>query len=333
VMSELLIERDDLEAAESHLARGAELGRWSGRLDAVRNAAPALTRLRLARDDASGALVAVEEAEAALGKPLHPVAMAGLLALKARVLVWQGSLTEAGMCARESIRLAGGDRGKVGDSATLVASRVLVAEGKPGEAIAQLTRALAAAEGSGRFGTAIEARILRGLAHLRRGDTRQAEEDLAGALALAEPEGYVRVFVDEGEPVAELLRRLAARAGESSRFSAGYVAALLAAFGDTRESSRSDTSPSRGATVPPSGTGRGGREERPGRSPALVEPLSEREREVLGLMAEGLTNEQIATRLIIALGTVKAHVHNISGKLGAQNRAHAVARAKELGLL
>ncbi len=65
----------------------------------------------------------------------------------------------------------------------------------------------------------------------------------------------------------------------------------------------------------------------------LVEALSERELEVLGLMAEGLTNDQIAVRLIIALGTVKAHIHNISGKLGAQNRAHAVSRAKELGLL
>ena len=83
----------------------------------------------------------------------------------------------------------------------------------------------------------------------------------------------------------------------------------------------------------PSGPGRADREARSGRSPALIEPLSERELEVLRLMAEGLTNEQIAARLIIALGTVKAHIHNISGKLGAQNRAHAVARAKELGLL
>jgi LuxR family maltose regulon positive regulatory protein len=83
----------------------------------------------------------------------------------------------------------------------------------------------------------------------------------------------------------------------------------------------------------PSGAERADRAARSGRSPALIEPLSERERHVLRLMAEGLTNEQIAARLIIALGTVKAHIHNISGKLGAQNRAHAVAVAKELNLL
>jgi LuxR family maltose regulon positive regulatory protein len=186
------------------------------------------------------------------------------------------------------------------------------------------------------LGTAIEMRILRGLALVRQGDRQEAEADLERALALAEPEGYVRVFVDEGEPMADLLRKLAthpARTSESSTYSAGYLATLLAAFGAPGDSRSSISSPQPGGTVLPSGTGRAGREEHSGPSPTYVEPLSERERQVLRLMAEGLTNEQIAARLIIALGTVKAHIHNISGKLGAQNRAHAVALAKELGLL
>ncbi len=324
VMSEVLLERNDLEAAEAQLARGAELGRWSGRLDAVRNAAPALVRLRQARQDVSGALAAIQEGEAALGEPPSPLARAELLALKATVLVRQGSLSEAAQCVEEAVHLAGRDRGRTGETVALAACRVHLAQCKPDQAVAQLTRSLAAAEGDGRWGTAIEMRILRSLALARQGDTQGAQADLERALALAEPEGYVRLFIDEGEAMADLLRKLAARPARTSEggsCSAQYLATLLAAFGAP------------GGTVLPSGTERFDREAHSGQSPALIEPLSERELQVLRLMAEGLTNKEIAAKLIIALGTVKAHIHNISGKLGAQNRAHAVALAKELGLL
>ena len=335
LMGEVLLERNELEAAESHLSRGAELARWSGRLDAVRNAAPALARLRQARGDGSGALAAVQEAEAALGEAPPPVARAWLLALKAVILARQGSLAEAAGCAQQAVLLAGRDRGKTGETVALAVSRLLIAQGKPDEAIAQLTRSLAEAEEAGRLGSAIEMHILRCLAYLRQGEPRQAERDLERALALAEPEGYLRVFLDEGEPLAELLRKLAsrpARTGEGA-CSAEYLARLLAAFG-TPGDSRSSASPIRVSNaVLPSGATRAGGEARSRGMETLIEPLSERERQVLRLMAEGLSNEQIAARLIIALGTVKAHVHNISGKLGAQNRAHAVALAKKLGLL
>ncbi|MCC7359920.1 MAG: hypothetical protein IT317_10610, partial [Anaerolineales bacterium] len=139
--------------------------------------------------------------------------------------------------------------------------------------------------------------------------------------ALAEPEGYVRLFLDAGEPMAALLRRFAANAARKGEHAAPFVARLLAAFAVP------------GATELSAEPGHAEREARLGQPPTLIEPISEREREVLRLMAEGLTNEQIARGLIIAVGTVKAHIHNISGKLGAQNRAHAVARATELGLL
>jgi LuxR family maltose regulon positive regulatory protein len=317
-MSEMLVERNELDAAEAHLAQGIELGKRSGRLDAVRNAAYVLSRLRLARQDADGALAAVREAEAASGEPLPPLASADLLALRARILVRRGALSEAARCAEEAVRLAGRDRGQAGAAVALAVARVHQARSKPDAAVAELTRSLAAAEASGRLGTAIELLILRSLARVRQGDTHAGEADLERALALGEPEGYVRIFVEEGEPMAQLLRRLAsrpARSTESGGCSAEYLATLLAAFGAP------------GGRELPTGA------ERAGRSAALIEPLSERERQVLRLMAEGLTNEQIAARLIIALGTVKAHVHNISGKLGAQNRAHAVARARELDLL
>jgi LuxR family maltose regulon positive regulatory protein len=314
-LADVLVERNELQAAEEHLARGAELGRHSGRLDAAKNAAAALARLRLARGDMRGALAAVEEAEGALGGTPFPLARAELCALKASLLARQGSLSEAAQCVEDARRLAGGDQGLTGETVALAATRVFATRRKPAEAVPHLTRALADAQSAGRLGAALELRILRSMALARQGRGQEAEAELERTLAQAEPEGYVRVFADEGELLAGLLRGLAARPAQAggdatcSAYSAGYVAALLAAC----------RAPGRTADA--------------AQAPALAEPLSGRELEVLALLAEGLSNEQIAARLIIALGTAKAHVHNIAAKLGAQNRAHAVARAKELGLL
>jgi len=194
------------------------------------------------------------------------------------------------------------------------ACRVHLARCTPGEAVAHLTHSLVDAESSGRLGTVIELLILRSLAFARQGDRQAAQADLERALTLAEPEGYVRLFVDEGAPMAALLRELRKRELTGVKAaSRGYVDHLLSGFA---RSCPQHAAPS--ISSPPS---------------PLIEPLSERELQVLRLMAEGLTNKEIAARLIIALGTVKAHIHNISGKLGAQNRAHAVARAQELDLL
>ncbi len=220
--------------------------------------------------------------------------------------------------------------------AGLAACRVLIAQGKPVEASARLTRALDAVERAGRSGTAIEIFILRCLAHLLQGNTHEAEADLERALALAEPEGYLRVFVDEGKPLAALLRNLAirrVRMGERSGCSAEYLAGLLAAFGDQDSSESSVGSAWSDAPATPSPGRRVWGERRSARPATLVEPLSVRELEVLRLLSTGLTNEQIARRLSIALGTAKSHVHNVTSKLGAQNRGQTVARARELSLL
>ena len=331
-LSEVLVERNDLEAAETHLAEAIELGRWSGRLDAAKNSARVLVRLRLARQDARGALAAVEAAVAAHSAPAPPLAMAEFLALRATILVRQGALSHAAACAEEAMSLAGGERGQAGEIVALAAARVHCWRTEPDEAITHLTQCLATAEESGRWGTALELRILRSLARWRQGARLEAQADLQCALAIAEPEGYVRIFVDEGEPMAALLKELKERRERRGKRelketnelreledkgapSCAYISRLLAALGTSEAPSRASavSSPSSVST--------------------LIEPLSQRELEVLGLMAEGLTNKEIAARLIIALGTVKAHIHNISGKLGAQNRAHAVARARDLGLL
>jgi LuxR family maltose regulon positive regulatory protein len=311
-MSEVLVERNDLEAAEAHLSQGLELGKGSGRLDAVRNAAYTLSRLRQARHDVNGALAAVQEAKSALGEPPSPLAKAELLALKARILIRPGSLREAAQCVEEAVHLAGWDRGLTGEMVALAASRVLLAQCKPDEAVAELTRSLVAAEECGRLGVAIELHILRSLALVRQGDTREAEADLGRALTLAEPEGYLRVFLDEGQPMQMLLAQWLAHA------SAGplrdYAIHLLSQF---------DAEP-RVVTAPQKIASPAG---------GLVEPLSQRELEVLHPIALGRTNKEIAQQLVVAPGTVKAHTAHIYRKLDVANRTEAVARARQLGIL
>jgi LuxR family maltose regulon positive regulatory protein len=132
---------------------------------------------------------------------------------------------------------------------------------------------------------------------------------LERALSLAQPEGYVRIFVDEGEPMARLLTIALSRG-----IAPDYVRRLLAAFPTTE--------PERAAPQKPQAL-----------ASDLIEPLSERELEVLQLIAEGLTNREIASRLFLALNTVKAHTRNIYGKLDVHSRTQAIARTQALGLL
>jgi LuxR family transcriptional regulator, maltose regulon positive regulatory protein len=342
-LSELWVERNDLEAAHAHLAQSLELGKWSGRLDAARNTGYVLSRLRQAQQDTAGALAAVAEAEATLGQPAPALARSELRALRARVLVWQGNLAEAAQCADEAVRLAGRDRGQTGQTAALAAIRVRVAQSiaksplvdnsglgplrqaqravgiheggtrsGPGEAAALLTSALAAAEAAGRWGVALELRLLRSLALARQGDTQAAEADLGQALALARPEGYVRVFLDEGRPMQALLSQWLAQAGASPV--RDYAAHLLSQF--KAECPNAPTEPEKAPPVD-----------------GLIEPLSPRELEVLRLMALGKTNPQVARQLVVSPGTIKAHAASIYRKLDVANRTEAVARARQLGIL
>jgi LuxR family maltose regulon positive regulatory protein len=155
----------------------------------------------------------------------------------------------------------------------------------------------------------IEILALQALAFQAQDDTDQAMSALKRALSLAEPEGYVRTFVDEGEPMARLLYKAMTRGTAPE-----YVRRLLAAF-PTAEAKQ---------TVPATS--------QPPQS-ELIEPLTERELEVLQLVAEGLTNPEIASRLYLSLNTVKVHTRNIYGKLGAHSRTQAVGRARALGVL
>jgi LuxR family maltose regulon positive regulatory protein len=186
-----------------------------------------------------------------------------------------------------------------------------LAQDRPGQALALLDRLHAAAIAQDRTGSLIETGALRALALAASGDEAGAVTTLAGALALACPQGYVRVFADEGPPMAALLGRLIAaqRTGRAAaEIPLGYLARLQRAFG-------------------PGG---------PARDPVpsgIVDPLTSRELEVLEMLAAGRSNQAIAGELVVTLDTVKKHVGHVLGKLGAANRTEAVARARELSLI
>ena len=189
-------------------------------------------------------------------------------------------------------------------------ARVLIAMGRIAEAVPLLDRLLEAAQSMGRQGDAIRYLVLQALALHATGDMASALASLSQALTLAEPEGYVRIFVDEGEPMATLLAQAAAQ-----DIAPDYARTLLAAF---PEQVRQDVEFTVAA---------------PAVSQPLIEPLSERELEVLRLMAAGLKQRQVAEELVISLNTVRHHARNIYGKLEVHSRAQAVAKAKDLSLL
>jgi LuxR family maltose regulon positive regulatory protein len=196
-------------------------------------------------------------------------------------------------------------------------ARVLLAQDRHCEAARLLGRLREAAEAGGRWGRIIEILTLEALVLQSRDDEPGAAGSLQRALVLAEPEGYVRTFANEGAPMVSLLKRLfksqkAQPATAEPAASPEYVGQLLLA------TLGKDAVPSTGAR---------------GRAGLLVEPMSGREVEVLRLLASGISNQEIAARLFVSLDTVKTHLKHIYGKLGVHNRARAVAKAAELDLI
>jgi LuxR family maltose regulon positive regulatory protein len=203
-------------------------------------------------------------------------------------------------------------------------ARALIALDRAGEALPLLDRLLHAARSMKRWGDAIRYQVQRALAFHALRDTPSALSCLGQALSRAEPEGYVRLFVDEGEPMAELLRAISR---PPSSIKQSYVDKLLAAFGTpAKDEVPVDSSLTSGPNARRSSSV-------VGRPSPVVEPLSERELEVLHLMAEGAKYAQIAEQLVISLNTVRHHTRNIYGKLDVHSRAQAIVRARELGLL
>jgi LuxR family transcriptional regulator, maltose regulon positive regulatory protein len=238
--------------------------------------------------------------------------------LKTRVWVAQGRLSEALDWAREQGLSAHDDLSYLREFEHTTLAGVLLARYKSDreersihEAMGLLERLLQAADEGGRMGSAIEILVLQALAHEAQAESSSALVPLERALTLAEPEGYVRVFVDEGRPMAQLLSEATAHG-----IMPDYTAELLAVFEAEEQKSEGESH------LPPA---------LPAQS--LIEPLSQRELEVLRLIAQGLSNREISERLFLALITVKGHNRNIFRKLQVRRRTEAVARARELGLL
>ena len=307
-MSELYRERDDLQAATGHLLRSQELGEHTG-LPHNRHRWPvAMAGIRRAQGDLHGALALLNEAErlyiGGFSPDVRPVP-----ALKARVWVAQGRLREALGWVRERGLSVGDDLSYLHEFEHITLAKVLLAqhitmraEGCLTEATRLSERLLRAAEAGARAGSVIEILLVHAVAQQASGDLPAALASLKRALTLTEPEGYVRIFADVGAPMASLLKA-AAKQG----IAPGYVRRLLAAVTKTGD-----------ATPVQSG---------------LIEPLSERELDVLRLLGSDLAGPDIARTLTVSLSTVRTHTNRIYAKLGVSNRRAAVRRAHELDLL
>jgi LuxR family transcriptional regulator, maltose regulon positive regulatory protein len=316
-LSELYHEWGNPEAARQHLMRSEELGELAALPDWPYPLYLVQARIKEAHGDLDGALELLDKAERLYHRGPVPN-VRPIAALKTGVWLGQGRLAEALGWAHRRDLSVDDELSYLREFEHITLARVLIAcyksdraERSIHEAVGLLERLLKAAEEGGRMGSAIEILVLQALAHEAQGDSPLALVPLERALTLAEPEGYVRVFVDEGIPMALLLTRMGVgrNSGKGARMKK-YIHKLLAAFGK-----QVDVHPSSLSRQP------------------LIEPLSQREFEVLELIAQGLSNREIGERLFLALDTVKGHNRNIFDKLQVQRRTEAVARARELGLL
>ena len=308
-------ETGDLDEAEEQLRLASLLAGRGGFQESARRTGVALARLRLSQANPAAALRTIKETEVAL-RPEDARVHGGEAAVQqARVWLSLGDLTEADRWLEEATRRIGEDQGHARDGLLTLRARVGLARGESSEVRRGIAAALAWANAGGREGLTIELLILRSLAWAAEGRLDPALADLGEALARGGRAGYFRLFLDEGEPLPRLLR-IGVERGVWGGPASAHAERLIRA-GVCSESA--NTQAAGGATC---GAPRA----------ILVEPLSEREREVLKLLAEGLSNREIAERLIVAEGTIKTHVHNIYGKLGVANRVQAITRARELKL-
>lgn len=304
-LAELHAERGDLAAAERHLLLGQALGeraatpRWQSRWRI------AGARLRLAQGDRDAALGLLAEAERLYVADFFPDARP-IAAMRARVAIAQGQLADASRWVAEAGVAVDDTLSYLREFEHIALARLKLAEDAGaragGVALGLLDRLLEAAESGGRTGSVIEILILQALAHQAHGDAAAALVALGRALTLAEPQGYVRVFADEGEPMATLLK-----AAIKQRVTPLYARKLLEALGPSERK------------VPT--------------HPDLIEPLSDRELDVLRLLRTELGGPEIAGELRISLNTLRTHTKSIFEKLDVNNRRSAVRRAEELGLL
>jgi LuxR family maltose regulon positive regulatory protein len=309
IWGEVLAERNNLEAAMDLVKKGIELTEHSGDGAILGWSNVCLIRVLFSRAESTSADQIIEIVERIKREPnIHSWIKDRVLSWKMRISLAQANLIEASQWMEKRELRINEQIQFLWETDYYVLTRYLIAHGRPNEAILLLQRLLEEAEKGRRTSSLIEILILQALAFEAQGDTDQSISTLQQALDLAEPAGFFRIFIDEGPPMARLLYTALSRG-----ISSDYVRRLIAAFpAEVPE-------PSQGSAVQ--------------HQTSLIEALSQREIEVLTLISEGLTNQDVASRLYLSLNTVKVHTRNIFQKLGVSNRTEAVARAKILGIL
>ena len=297
-------EWNDLDAAEQYGQQGLHLARQFDRLlDRFILYEVFLARLKLAQGDADGAATMLTQIEQIARQQHFILRIPEIVAAQALVLLWQGNVAAAARFVQAH-------------DLPLIQARVYLAQGDTARALGLLAPLRQQMEAKGWQDERLRAMVLEAIALRAHSEKERAAQVLGEALALAEPGGFIRLFVDEGEPLrlalADFRLAIEKQLRGYDRKLLGYVDKLLAAFEPLPT-----TSPSRvGDSKPP-----------------LLEPLSQRELEILKLIDRGLSNREIGERLFLALDTVKGHNRRIFDKLQVERRTEAIARARELGLL
>jgi LuxR family transcriptional regulator, maltose regulon positive regulatory protein len=319
-MAEVHYERDDLDAALHHATQGVDLSRQLGWTLPLVAGLTILARIRQARGDSASAWEAIRAAE----KVQLSESMASLFnpapVFRARLKLANGDVDSAARWIQRRGLDVQDEPAYPHERDYLVLARVLLAQQAPESALQLLDRWISLAAAQERTESLIELQALQALAHAARHEEAAALAALTQALTLAAPERYLRVFIDEGWPMAAILQQLlkgqnVRQITDGGAVSRDYLTRLAAGFEHAGAPIHAFTR-SRGVLVP-----------------GLFEPLSERELQVLGLLAAGKSNKAIAQELVVTLDTVKRHVTHVLDKLGAANRTQAVTRAQDLGLL
>jgi LuxR family maltose regulon positive regulatory protein len=297
-LARIFYEWNDLEAAQEHGQQSVQLARQIENIDSFVACEVFLARLKLTRGDVAGAAAILAEAGQSARRHNFVYQIPEVAAAQVLAFLQQGDLAPAADLAEKH-------------ELPISQARVYLAQGDPFAALSVLEPLRRQVEAKGWEDEQLKVMILQAVAHHAHGEKDKAVQLLGDALALAEPGGFIRLFVDEGSPMAQLLSEAAAHG-----MMPDYTGKLLAAFESEKQRSAGESARLTAPSLQP-----------------LIEPLSQRELEVLQLIAQGLSNREIGERLFIALNTVKGHNRNIYSKLQVQRRTEAIVRARELGLL